>query len=160
MSTNDNGLKQRAAMNTVFGTLETFSYYMKSKSLFYELLLDLREMKCSCGKNIGEKFLLFLLKMYAGSTINVPAIEEIEYYKFMINNPEKVAQAYCEKKYSIEHILTLHLRTAGCRAVSEISLKEIAQNFMKVTFMLTDEEEAAWRKTRKPPERLNGFLKK
>ena len=153
-------IKRQAAINKVFDTLYTFSYYMRSKSMFYELLIEMRSMKCDCGKNIGEKFLLFLLKMHGGDRIDVPAVEEIEYYKFLIHNPTIIAEAYNQKNESIEHYISRTMIEKRLKPVSEISLKEIIVNFCKVAYMLTDEEETIWRKKRKMPSKIKEFSKK
>ncbi|MDD4292242.1 MAG: hypothetical protein PHX51_08440, partial [Clostridia bacterium] len=99
-------------------------------------------------------------KMYGGSNISVPAIEEIEYYKQLINEPSLIENAYCQNLESPEHYIYNKFRKRLVGISNEINIKDITTNFCKVAFMLTDEEEEKWRKTRKRPEKLRKYLQK
>lgn len=92
--------KIKQTKENLLDTLEVFSYFIKDESLAYEFLREMREYKCECGKD-GSDFILSLYRLFQGTTIKFPSIEELKLYKMFIEHPEYV---YFERKTLLKRI--------------------------------------------------------
>lgn len=81
-----NGKKHSENIKTMSATIRSFSYLIKRKSLFFELLDELALNKDSMSM---DELTCYLIRMFGGTTIRVPSVNELRLYQYLLNTSDK-----------------------------------------------------------------------
>ena len=92
----------------IVDTLSVFCYYIKDKTMFYELIDQFGGLETYTGDEVIVK----LVRVFGGMTIKVPSYTEILVYKWLINNSDKLAMSnmdvheiYLACEHDIKHMV-------------------------------------------------------
>lgn len=112
--------------------VRTFSGLIQSKSLFFELIDELRFETCECGKNCGMDILIKIMKMFGGLNIRVPSYQELVVYMYMLEHSEEVIRhAMWTPRMASTKVMEL-LKSKGITVTPEVNLRELIDNLLKV----------------------------
>lgn len=125
-------------------TIGVFSFFMKDNTLFFEFIQELKEYSCEkCGNSVGNDLIIKVLKLFGGMTIEIPAIDEIEIYKYFIENPEivmhygkqnnfKGLEAHVVELFELQS--PLDIQRLGKRFYEVIKERDSCQTIASLTF--------------------------
>ena len=119
---------QNEQVNLMSKTIRSFSFLIKSRSLFFELIEELHENK----DFTPEQWTCYLVKMFGGTTIRIPSLSELLLFQWLLNNQDKAAKAF--KRNDIRHAadtLAAIIRSEYKGDLSSLNVWEISCGFIE-----------------------------
>ena len=109
-------------------TMKVYGYFMKSDSMFYELIETLETI----GTSIDDTHTIItkLIKIIGGSTITVPTIEELLIFKWLLS--DRVDTVKLMNNLNSKYIIKLISEEYGGTVPPEIDVLTLSKRLVKV----------------------------
>lgn len=84
------------------GTIRSFSFLIKPKSLFFELIDELTNNK---DKMDSDELICYLIRMFGGTNIKVPSLNELRLFQYLIVNADRYKRFLISENKDPERVM-------------------------------------------------------
>jgi hypothetical protein len=120
-------------------TIRAFSFLIKPKSLFYELIEELYAHEDMST----DETVCHLIKMFGGLSIKVPSVQELKLYQYLLNNSDEYlakVSHYKNPRMAAE-IVVKKIKSDYLGPLDRVEMYQVALNFVSVALGLDLDEE-------------------
>lgn len=113
-------------IQTMTATIRSFSFLIKQRSLFYELM---DEIKLS-SELTPDELICRIIKMFGGLEISIPSVNELKLYQYLLNNAKDYYSILLHKTKDPWKAVEHKIKSEYQESLVDVDLKQIVVGFV------------------------------